>query len=147
MAPTKGELLLISCDKLSQKYILNKKIFVLPIGKKQFKVGSTFDWNDLTEAPTPQGLKILKDGLEHLISEKYKIKDYFVGIRPTIRDRRPVLGFHPTIKNFAVFNGLGAKGVMLGPYFAKQMINLLTTNNFDVNPEVKIERFIKQPGN
>ena len=63
--------------------------------------------------------------------------------RPTVADRRPLIGEHPVFKNLYIFNGLGTKGVMNAPFFA----NMLTQYIFDhteLHPEVDIKRFYKK---
>jgi glycine oxidase len=62
-------------------------------------------------------------------------------VRPTVKDRRPLLGIHPEYNQLAVFNGLGTKGVMLAPYFANKLVNLILKNEPLPN-EVNINRFI-----
>ena len=41
MNPAKGEVLLIYSPNLSEEFILNKQVFVLPVGNHRFKIGST----------------------------------------------------------------------------------------------------------
>lgn len=141
LKPVKGEVLSIYAPNLSEKFTLNKKVFVLPIGDHRFKVGSTYDWNDITEQTTQQGKASIIERLDNLIDTEYSIENHWAGIRPTMADRRPVLGFHPENKNIAVFNGLGTKGVMLAPYFASVMLNVLTVPRYKLIPEISIERF------
>ena len=45
------------------------------------------------------------------------------GIRPTTKDRRPLVGSHPEYKNVFVVNGLGTRGVMMSPFVAEQLFN------------------------
>ncbi len=142
LKPVKGEVLTIHSPDLPEAFILNKKVFVLPFGNHRFKVGSTYDWDDLTEQPTELGKRSIVERLERLINVEYTIENHQAGIRPTVIDRRPVIGAHPVYKNLAVFNGLGTKGVMLAPYFARETLNLLTNKNYSVNPEVNINRFL-----
>ncbi len=141
LKPVKGEVLQIYAPELSQEYILNKKVFVLPTGDRRFKVGSTYDWDDLTEQVTDRGKESIVHRLENLLTLEYKIENQWAGIRPTVSDRRPVLGFHPTHKNLAIFNGLGTKGVMLAPYFAQETLKFLTMKNYAVFNEVDLRRF------
>ena len=138
----KGEILTIHAPGLTEDFILNKKVFVLPVGNHRFKVGSTYDWEDLTEQPTELGKRSIVERLERLINVDYTTENHQAGIRPTMIDRRPVIGFHPVYKNLAVFNGLGTKGVMLAPYFAKEMLIKLTNKNYSVHKEVDINRFL-----
>ena len=142
LKPVKGEVLLIKSNELSEEFILNKKVFVLPVGNQRFKIGSTYEWNDLSELPSEPGKLSIIERFENLLNVEYSIENHWAGIRPTVSDRRPVLGFHPENKNIAVFNGLGTKGVMLTPYFAKEMLMLLTFNNYSVSKEVQVERFL-----
>ncbi len=141
LIPVKGEILLIHAPSLSENYILNKQVFALPVGNHRFKVGSTYDWNDLTELPTVVGKQSIIERFEKLVAVKYTLENHFAGIRPTVSDRRPVLGMHPKYPNLSVFNGLGTKGVMLAPFFAEEMVKYLTTVNYSLNFEVDIQRF------
>ncbi|MDX9880753.1 MAG: FAD-dependent oxidoreductase [Prolixibacteraceae bacterium] len=143
MRPAKGELLLIEAPGLPGDFIITGDVFVLPLGGHLFKTGSTYEWNDLSDLPTAEGYRSVTRRLEKLITVPYTVKDHWAGIRPTMSDRRPVIGFHPEYKNTAVFNGLGTKGVMLAPYFAREMACLLADEQFCVNREVRIGRFLK----
>ena len=143
MVPVKGEVLLIHAPALSEEYILNKKVFVLPVGNQRFKVGSTYEWSDLSDIPTESGKLSITERLEKLISCDYEIEHQWAGVRPATADRRPVLGRHPEYENLFVFNGLGTKGVMLAPYFAREMVALVTSKNGVLNSEVRLERFYK----
>lgn len=140
MNPAKGEVLLIHAPSLSEEYILNKQVFVLPVGEHRFKVGSTYEWDDLSESPTKQGKESILQRLEHLIKVDYSIEDHQAGVRPTVVDRRPVLGVHPEYPNIFVFNGLGTKGVMIGPGMAKEFCNFLEGEQ--LMSEVNVNRFL-----
>jgi len=139
--PVKGEVLQINAPELSEQYILNKKVFVLPIGNYRFKVGSTYEWKDLTERTTESGKASILERFDNLITTGYKVEQHWAGIRPTVIDRRPILGVHPKNKNLLIFNGLGTKGVMLAPFFTRQIISLITDINYSLSPEVDIQRF------
>lgn len=138
---TKGEILQIHAPNLSEKHILNRRVFVLPLGNHRFKVGSTYDWENINEQPTLEGATSILERLNTLIQTPYTVEDHWAGVRPTIKDRRPVLGFHPYHSPLAIFNGLGTKGVMIGPYFAKHMALLLLGKQLDIHPEINIQRF------
>lgn len=141
--PVKGEVLTIHAPELSEEYILNKKVFVLPVGNQRFKVGSTYEWKELNEIPTENGKRPIIERLENLITVPYQIENHWAGVRPAVIDRRPVLGIHPEFKNISVFNGLGTKGVMLAPLFANKMLEIITNENCTVNAEIGIERFFQ----
>ena len=141
--PTKGEVLQIHAPKLSEEYILNKLVFVLPIGKQRFKVGSTYEWKKLNEEPTEKGRASIVERLNRLINVDYSIEKHWAGVRPTVADRRPVLGILPAFEHISVFNGLGTKGVMLAPYFAKEMLKLLMDKKYSTVKEAELKRFYR----
>ncbi len=143
MNPAKGEVLLIKAPRLSEDYIVNKRVFVLPVGEQHFKVGSTYEWEDLSEQPTEGGKQSILERLNELITVDYTVEDHWAGVRPTIADRRPVLGQHPEHGHLHVFNGLGTKGVMLAPWFAREMCNSLMDKNIVLPEEVQVRRFWK----
>ncbi|MDX8340045.1 FAD-dependent oxidoreductase [Draconibacterium sp. IB214405] len=142
LQPAKGEVLQIYAPDLSEKYIINRRVFVLPIGDHRFKVGSTYEWKDLTDTPTEEGKFSIIERLKDLIHVDFKVEEHWAGVRPTVVDRRPVLGKHPAHEHMYLFNGLGTKGVMLAPFFATEMKNLILNGNYSVSKEVDLARFI-----
>ena len=142
LQPAKGEVLQIYAPDLSEEYIINRRVFVLPIGDHRFKVGSTYEWKDLTDIPTEEGKNSIVDRLKDLIHVDFSIEQHWAGVRPTVIDRRPVLGKHPQHEHVFVFNGLGTKGVMLAPYFANEMKVLILDGNYPIADEVNCKRFL-----
>lgn len=136
---TKGELLTVKIKGLKTEQVLNKGVFVLPVGEAIFKVGATYEWDDLNENITEKGKQELSDKLKKIIKAPFEIIEQEAGIRPTVFDRRPIIGAHPEHKNIFVFNGMGTKGVMLAPYFANQLIAHIEEGD-KLNPEVDIMR-------
>jgi glycine oxidase len=142
LVPVKGEVLQAFVPELSEHFILNKKVFVLPVGNHRFKIGSTYEWNDLSDSPTPEGKRSIMERFESLATVDYVVEQHWAGIRPAVSDRRPVLGFHTVYRNLSVFNGLGTKGVMLAPYFAEEMVKHLLIKDYELKQEVDIRRFL-----
>ncbi|MGZ3929944.1 MAG: FAD-dependent oxidoreductase, partial [Bacteroidia bacterium] len=87
-----------------------------------------------------QGRGELEKKLQHITTEFYEVKDHRAGVRPSVIDRRPVIGAHPQHRNMYVFNGMGTKGVMLAPYFAEQLIRHIYQGT-SLIAEVKSSRF------
>jgi glycine oxidase len=115
---TKGELFVIKAPELDIDVIINTSVFILPLGNHLFKVGATYNWEDKTNTPTEAGKQELVDRLKEIIHCDFEIVEHFAGVRPTVRDRRPLLGTHPTYKNIHVLNGMGTRGVLLAPMMA-----------------------------
>jgi len=136
----KGELLTIHAPELKIDFLLKSSIFVLPLGYNHYKVGATFNWKDKTSEPSEEGKLDLVEKLKKVIDVPYEIIDQTAGVRPTVRDRRPMIGKHPAYSNLVVLNGLGTRGVMIAPTVAKQLFNHLE-NGGELDPETDIKRF------
>jgi len=140
MQEAKGELLIIKVPNLNVDFLIKAAVFVLPLGNNYYKVGATFNWKDKTKLPTEEGKKELLDKLDTFITVPYEIVEHIAGIRPTVKDRRPLVGKHPNYKNVAILNGLGTRGVMIAPTVAKVLYNHLE-NGIGLNSEISINRF------
>lgn len=122
---TKGEVLTVEAPHFNLKAIYNSGGFVLPISKDKYKVGATFEWKDLDPIPTEKGKNELTTKINEWTALPYKVIGHNAGVRPTVRDRRPLIGRHPDYQRLLMFNGLGAKGIMLAPYLAEKFSDYL----------------------
>jgi len=137
---TKGELFIIKALHLDLDVIVNTSVFILPLGNDLFKVGATYNWKDKTDLPTEGGKTELVDRIQEIISCDFEIIKHFAGVRPTVRDRRPLVGTHASHNRIHVLNGLGTRGVMLGPTMAKALYESIE-NQIPLDKEVDIQRF------
>ncbi|MBC7747848.1 MAG: FAD-binding oxidoreductase, partial [Methylotenera sp.] len=48
---------------------------------------------------------------------------HFAGVRPTVKDRRPLVGTLQNQQAIHILNGLGTRGVMLAPAMAKELFD------------------------
>ena len=140
---TKGELFIIKAPELKLIDIINTSVFILPLGNNLFKVGATYNWEDKTDLPTSEGREELVLRIKEILQCDFEIISHYAGVRPTVKDRKPLLGNHETHKNLFVLNGLGTRGVMLGPYSAK-MVFELSENNKEIPMNYSIRRFKKK---
>ncbi len=142
LSPTKGELLIIHAPELKIDFVLKGPVFLIPLGNDHYIVGATYELNDLTYNATDKGKSKLLKGLKALISCPFDIIEHVVGIRPTVRDRRPLIGKHQDHKGMYLLNGLGTRGVMIGPYVAKQLFDFIE-KEVPLEPEINISRLRK----
>ena len=142
LTPNKGELLLIHAPGLNQYDLLQKGMFVLPVGDDYYKVGATYNRDDQSYQTTDAAKAWLVERLERVIKTSYKIIDQKAGIRPTVRDRRPLIGQHPKHAQLYVFNGFGSKGVSQIPWCAHHFSDFLSSDA-QLLTELSIERFSK----
>lgn len=140
---TKGEVLVIKANSLPNNESVNRKCFILPLGNHHFKVGSTYEWNCTDTSITEKGKNAILEKISYLTDEKVTVIDQKAGIRPTSIDRRPLIGSHPEINNYHIFNGLGTKGYMISPLLSEEFTNYLLSGN-PLNKEVDIQRFYQE---
>ena len=137
---TKGELLIIHAPKLKIDFVLKSSVFVIPIGADNYIIGATYNREDKTNNPTNLGKEELLTKLETFLNCEFEVIDHVAGIRPTVSDRRPLIGIHKEYKNMFLLNGLGTRGVMIAPYVAKQLFDFIENGQL-LDKEVNIERF------
>ncbi len=140
---TKGETLLIEIEGEDLEYILNKHIFLIPIGNGLYKVGSTME-RSLDVSVSQKGLSELKEKLDSILSVPYKVLKQEAGIRPNVRDRKPLIGVSKGKDNYYVFNGLGSKGVSLAPYFANHLLEHIYEGK-PLQKDVNWQRIYRKP--
>lgn len=143
MKPVKGEVITFEIKEKENTSIISSGIFSVPISKNQYKVGSNYDWKDLTEEITEKN----KAEFTSKIKEMFNVNDVSIiqqqaGIRPASNDRRPIIGAHPQYDFLNIFNGLGARGVSLAPYAASFFIENLI-NKKEIPQEMNVNRFAK----
>lgn len=137
---TKGELLTIHAPDLKIDYVLKSSVFVIPLGKDLYRVGSTYNNNDKTNSITPEAQEELLTKFKRFVKCDFTVVNHVTGIRPTVKDRRPLVGEHPEHKNMYILNGLGSRGVMIAPYVAKELYNFIE-HQVSLDEEINISRF------
>lgn len=139
---TKGEILHIKSSHFPNEFI-SKGIFTYPLGEDEYVVGATYRWHDYSLDKTDDAKSELIDKLNAIGEFDYEIIDHRVGVRPTVPDRRPLIGLHPQNDKVAIFNGMGSKGVLFAPYLADKFVSFLIEGT-EIDREVNISRFSKK---
>lgn len=140
---TKGELLYVRIPNLKLNSIVKSSVFIIPLGNDLYKVGATYNWQDKTDDTTDSAKTELIEGLERLIDCDYEIIDHVAGIRPTVKDRRPLVGSHYLHKNVYILNGLGTRGVLLAPYLADKLIRNIE-NSVPLDKNIDVVRYYRK---
>lgn len=135
----KGELLLIKAPNLKLDFIVKGNVFILPVGNDLYKVGATYNWTDKTNTTTEAAKEELLVGLKEIINCDFEIVEQYAGVRPTVKDRKPLVGTHPKHQNLHVLNGLGTRGVTWAPYLANQLFNHIENTEL-LDSEIDIKR-------
>ncbi|MCK0161627.1 NAD(P)/FAD-dependent oxidoreductase [Allomuricauda sp. F6463D] len=143
MNGTKGELLIIHAPDYREKNVIKSSVFTIPMEGDRYLVGATYKWKDKTNVPTAESRLELVKKLKTFLKCNFEIIDHIAGIRPTVVDRRPLVGRHPKHKNIYVLNGFGSRGVLIAPYASGQLYDYIE-NNIALHPEMDIARFTKK---
>ena len=139
LVPVKGETLVVRIPGLVLTRMVHRGVFILPMGEDRFRVGATFQWNDVFEGPTEAGRTWLLERLTQLVDAPVEVLSHTAGVRPAARDRRPLLGI--TGPRQALFNGLGSRGVLLAPWCAEHLVSHLF-HGTALDPEVQWDRVL-----
>ncbi|MGG7036279.1 MAG: NAD(P)/FAD-dependent oxidoreductase [Flavobacterium sp.] len=143
---TKGELLIIRTDKLNLDVIVNTSVFIMPLGDNLYRIGATYNWEDKTNVPTKEGKMELLEKIKEILTCDFEVVDHLAGVRPTVNDRRPLIGTHEIHKNLHVLNGMGTRGVMLAPSMALELFDAIE-NGKPLDKSIDIKRYdaLRQP--
>jgi glycine/D-amino acid oxidase-like deaminating enzyme len=135
----KGEVLILHIPGFPEDAILKHKVFLAPLGQGLFWAGATYDWGCPDDLPTQEKKAFLLDQVRAILQVPFEVVDHRAAIRPTVKDRRPLLGRHPQFPQLALFNGLGTKGASLAPYWANHFADVLLSSA-PLDPEVALGR-------
>ncbi|NNC99956.1 MAG: FAD-dependent oxidoreductase [Gammaproteobacteria bacterium] len=133
----KGEVLTMDIHQQQAMPMLNWGNWLVPAPKPceaspadahgaSVKLGSNFDWTDLSLTPNAETHAKLLAGLQNATDICGRVNSIDVGIRPTTLRRKPFVGPLSRQENAYCFNGFGSKGCLLIPYYAAQMCQHLT---------------------
>jgi glycine oxidase len=122
--------------------LLKKQILLAPIPNQEglYWAGANYEWQATDTAATEQGITFIKNELDNTFQIPYQVQHTLAGIRPVAQDRRPVLGASKEWLNVFIFNGLGAKGALLAPYWAQHLADHIL-NGTALDVEVDMARF------
>lgn len=140
---TKGELLVIKAPDYKEQNVIKSGVFTIPLENDTYLVGATYKWKDKTNIPTEESKNELLEKLKTFLKCDFEVIDHVAGIRPTVVDRRPLVGRHPEHFNLYVLNGFGSRGVMIAPYASEQLYNFIE-NGTPLDKEIDIARFTKK---
>lgn len=140
--PLKGEYLIIKAPELKLEAILKGPVHIIPLGNDSYKVGATYDREDLTYESTLKARQEVIEKLRKMIHCEFEVVAQEVGMRPTTKDRRPLLG-RPTPNSNKIFlNGLGNHGIMGAPFLSEILYKYLE-EGLELPKEMDIGRWNK----
>ncbi len=118
----RGVILTIKADLPDQR-ILNHRCWLQPRGDGEWRVGSTYDFD--FDSPLDYWIEKLRGILTEFVQAPFSVTNIQWGIRPVVHGQQITLGSHPAHPRIAVLAGLGSKGVLRAPFFAKMLLDHL----------------------
>jgi len=141
--PNKGHhIKVMLSERIPNDVTIKKKHFLFPLHDNLYFYGGTYDREQLHHHIDESAVDQLKNGLSEFYPYDFEINDVNFGFRPTVKDRRPIIGQHSEHQNLYVFNGLGARGILNGCYFSKNLYDFIE-ENIPLHEEVSLDRFKK----
>lgn len=141
LQPNKGHHIKVRLSKtVSGNITIKKKHFLFSLQNGLYFYGGTYDREQLHHNIDDSAVEQLKKGLAEFYPYDFEIDEVKFGFRPTVKDRRPIIGRHAEHQNFYVFNGLGARGILNGCYFSKSLYDFIE-ENIPLHEEVSLDRF------
>ncbi len=139
--PAHGDILTVESETELPEWLLNRAQFILPQGAGRFRFGATYEWEAERSGPTSAGKATLLEAFEEWVKiPEISVVDQQAGIRPIIRDQKPVLGRHGEVRNLYVFNGMGSKGGLWAPALAEVLLDFME-GAAELDREVDVARF------
>jgi glycine/D-amino acid oxidase-like deaminating enzyme len=125
--PAKGEILSVEIQEELPRYIINAGRWLMPRGGHTYRLGATYDREQLDEEPTVSGRQTLLAALEELFVKPPEagVAAHQAGVRPNTLDKQPFVGRHPQQPRMGIFNGFGSKGSLLMPWYAERFVDHL----------------------
>ncbi|WP_185290848.1 FAD-binding oxidoreductase [Chryseobacterium lactis] len=139
--PNKGHHIKVKLSQpIPENITIKKKHFLFPTGNGLYFYGGTYDREQLHHHIDESAVTQLVNGLSEFYPYDFEVEEVNFGFRPTVKDRRPIIGRHETFNNLYVFNGLGARGILNGCYFSRDLIRFIE-EDIPLHKEVSLSRF------
>lgn len=137
----KGEILSLRIPGADESRILvGGGGWLVPVGAGVFKAGATYEWEQLDGEPSSEGRTKVEQILARLGVGEYELLAHEAGVRPIIRQSKPLIG--RLDDGTLVFNGLGSKGSLYAPGVARRLAEYLVDGRA-IEGELEVGGFLK----
>ncbi|MCW5585801.1 MAG: FAD-binding oxidoreductase [Chromatiales bacterium] len=142
LVPEKGEILNLVSDDWQPHHIINGAYWLVPLESGEMRFGATHRHKQIDDRITAAGRTELVDAVQALrpASPPARVVRQQAGIRPGTVDRYPLIGQHAVHPRLWVFNGFGARGALVIPWYAQCLADHLQ-HGTALPAEADIRRF------
>ena len=136
----KGQRILFEAVRSTQDLLKSEYTIASTSDENIFWCGSNYEFQNTNPQVDPGEERRQQLFIQNQVDGEFKFLNSQCGIRPAMKDRRPIIGEHPHLKGLFVMNGLGTKGSSLTPYVVNHMIRFLK-GTASIDKEMNISRF------
>jgi len=140
LRPNKGEYVIFKSEELQLFSVLKGPVMIIPLGDHLYKAGATFDRENETTHTTETAKVETVNKLKSMLNCDFEVVGQVAGVRPTVKDRRPLLGTSEVSKRIHFFNGLGTRGLMMAPGLSASLYESIEQGR-SLPQEIDIKRF------
>lgn len=137
----KGEYVIFKAPNLQLTTILKGPVMIIPLGNDLYKVGASYGRDDFSEGTTNKAKEEIVSKLKKMISCNFEVVDQVSGIRPTVKDRKPLLGNFLDHPKLYFLSGLGTRGLSMAPLLSEWLYDYIEKNE-ELPREVDLKRFL-----
>lgn len=123
--PVSGDVLEIQSEKeippAWSGRIVNWGSWLIPLGNGRFRAGATHRRMDEPAAGLSGGKREVEKAVQSLLDLSFTTTAHRWGIRPILAQRLPCVQTLPGQPRIGLFNGLGSRGTLLAPYWARAL--------------------------
>ncbi len=141
----KGEILDLESAHDASQVMNQVGTWLLPVGQGKFRTGATYSWEPLDAIPTCEGREDVERRVRGFLKADYEVTGHRAGVRPVIAASKALMGRHPSRPEVVFFNGLGSKGVLVAPFFARMLARHLVLAE-GIEDEVNLAKILAQSG-
>ena len=117
-------------------------------GRQWWRLGATYSWHRLKPTPNAMAAQELRDHMAKAFDDEgaealrtAQLESHQAGLRPASPDRRPTVGPWPgQPEGVLMLNGLGTRGVLVGPAMATHLVNWWL-DGVELPSEIRASRF------
>jgi glycine oxidase len=138
----KGEILTLRAKSWDESQIrIGAGGWMVPQGGGLFRVGSTYEWDELDDLPTATGRRRVEEIARSLGGPDFEVVGHDAGVRPILRRSEPLIG--PVPAGGWMCNALGSKGSLYAPGLVRRLASWLV-DGVEPEPAVDFRVFLKQ---
>lgn len=139
-ATAKGEMLAVNGTRLPRDSGLSRGTWLIAGEGGTARVGATYerDRDDLELTGTARA-KLLAAARE-ISGDPLEVTAQSAGVRLTLPDRLPLVGWHPQLPRLGIFGALASKGTLWAPHLARHWVAVLRGEAADFPAEVAVGR-------